>query len=285
LAAIEKDIAVLCNPLAGVGKALSISQTLKRVLEKKGIRHRLYVGDWPDNLSEHSDAWIVGGDGTLNHFVNQYVNNDLPLAVFNGGTGNDFYWLLYGNMKLEEQIETVLKTSPKPIDLGKCNDRFFLNDVGIGFEGEVARRLTGRKKRPGQASFMATVIRTIFTYRSRNYTLYADGQLLSQQRFLVLDVNNGRRAGGGFHVAPEARADDGLFDIIGVDAMGVPRRLRWLPVIEKGNHLSCSFVHYNKARTVQIESDQPIEAHLDGEYYVASSMKIEMLPSRLRFCF
>lgn len=275
----------MCNPLAGVGKALSISQTLKRVLEKKGIRHRLYVGDWPDNLSEHSDAWIVGGDGTLNHFVNQYVNNDLPLAVFNGGTGNDFYWLLYGNMKLEEQIETVLKTSPKPIDLGKCNDRFFLNDVGIGFEGEVARRLTGRKKRPGQASFMATVIRTIFTYRSRNYTLYADGQLLSQQRFLVLDVNNGRRAGGGFHVAPEARADDGLFDIIGVDAMGVPRRLRWLPVIEKGNHLSCSFVHYNKARTVQIESDQPIEAHLDGEYYVASSMKIEMLPSRLRFCF
>ena len=85
-----------------------------------------------------------------------------------------------------------------------------------------------------------------------------------------MDVNNGSRAGGGFHIAPEARADDGLLDLILIDALHPFERLRWLPVIEKGKHLNLSFIHYSKTKKVIIESDEPIQSHLDGEYYTAA---------------
>lgn len=93
-------------------------------------------------------VWIVGGDGTLNQFVNRYPDIAIPLGIFNGGTGNDFHWLLYGETTLEAQLDAMLLARPVPIDLGTFNDRFFINGIGIGFEGEVARSLTGSVNDP-----------------------------------------------------------------------------------------------------------------------------------------
>lgn len=121
----------------------------------------------------------------------------LPLVIFKGGTGNDVYWLLYGNSTLDEQLETALNSSPKPLDIGKCNDRYFINGVGIGFEGEVAKALTGKKKLPGKTSFLITVLKKIVTYRSKRYTIQSAERSLSGRRLLV-DISNGRRAGVDF---------------------------------------------------------------------------------------
>jgi diacylglycerol kinase (ATP) len=99
----------------------------------------------------------------------------------------------------------------------------------------------------------------------------------------MVDVSNGSRAGGGFHIAPGAKADDGLFDIVLIDALHPLQRLRWLPVIEKGKHLGLSFIHHTKAKKIVIESDSIIQSHLDGEYYSADKLEIEILPGELLF--
>jgi len=278
----KKNIAILCNSLAGVGKAVTQAQKIEKELSKQQINHDLVTNTWPVDFNNYTDIWIVGGDGTLNYFINHYPDIKHPLVIFNGGTGNDFHWLLYGDKTLEEQLWVALNEFPKPIDIGKCNDRYFINGIGIGFEGEVAKSLTGKKKMLGKRSFLITILKKIFTYRSKTYTVKSVEQNFSGAKLLV-DVCNGRRAGGGFHVAPAAKADDGLFDVVIADSLNSLQRLRWLPVIEKGKHLDQFFIQHFRTKNIIIESDTPMQSHLDGEYYEALKFEIQMLEGKMQF--
>jgi diacylglycerol kinase family enzyme len=155
--------------------------------------------------------------------------------------------------------------------------------VGIGFEGEVAKSLTGKKKLSGKASFMIMILKKIFSYRSKSYRVINDGSLIAEKKYLMIDLCNGSRAGGGFHVAPESKADDGFFDVVLINALHSFERLRWLPVIEKGKHIGLSFIAHSKSKKIVIESDEVIQSHLDGEYYTARKLEIEILPGKLLF--
>jgi YegS/Rv2252/BmrU family lipid kinase len=280
--AVDKKIAIVCNVLAGVGRASLLAEKITIQLANKNIGHVIFKENWPTDFSYFTDVFIVGGDGTLNYFINQYPDIDLPLVIFNGGTGNDFHWLLYANKTLEEQIEVVLNGSPKPIDIGKCNGRYFINGVGIGFEGAVAKDLTGKKKHSGKTSFLITVLKNIFSYRSKNYWIQSANELFQGKKLLV-DISNGARAGGGFHIAPEAKADDGYLDIVIVAPISPLQRLRYLPVIEKGKHLKIPIVHHYLTREISIASDQIIQYHMDGEYFEDQKLVIEILPAKVNF--
>src|SRR6185503_17810216 len=166
----KKNIAIVCNKLAGAGRGVALTKRLAGELQKRDIVHVLYNEDWPDDLARFTDVWLVGGDGTINYFFNKYPGIRLPIVLFNGGTGNDVHAVLYKDKTFEEQIEIGLTASPKAIDAGKCNDKYFLNGVGIGFEGAVARSLTNKKKtKTGKAAFMSAIIQKVFFYSSKNY--------------------------------------------------------------------------------------------------------------------
>ena len=282
LGSTDKNIAIVCNSIAGAGKALILAEKIANGLSQKQISYTIFKENWPEYFNDFTDVWIVGGDGTLNYFINHYPDIKLPLVIFNGGTGNDFHFMLYGDRSFDEQLGLALTATPKPIDIGKCNERYFINDVGIGFEAAVAKALKGKKKRFGKTSFLIMILKKILSYHSKNYTLQSAEQDLTGRKLLV-DINNGRRAGGGFHVAPEARADDGLFDVVIADALTPLQRLLNLPKIEKGKHLNLSFINYFKTKEIVVLSDSPIQYHLDGEYYDADSLKIEMLAGKLLF--
>ncbi len=155
----EKNIAIVSNRLAGAGRAVTIADNISTELRKSNIVHTLFTENWPGHFSDFTDIFIVGGDGTLNYFINHYPGLQLPLVIFNAGTGNDFHWLLYGNKTFDELMLIALSKDPKPIDIGICNEKYFINGVGIGFEGEVAKALAGKKKRPGKTSFLISILK------------------------------------------------------------------------------------------------------------------------------
>lgn len=281
-ATTEKNIAIVCNSLAGVGKAVSLAKEIADKLTQKKIQYSLIIEDWPADFDEFTDVWITGGDGTLNYFINQYPRIKLPLVIFKGGTGNDFHWLLYAAKSFDEQFNIALHGNAQPIDIGKCNDRYFINGVGAGFEGEVAKALTGKKKRPGKTSFLITILKKIFSYRSKQYKIES-AQFIFSGKKLLLDISNGCRAGGGFHVAPEAKADDGLFDVVMAKPLNSLQRLLCLPVIEKGQHLNKEYIQHFLTKRITIESDTIIQYHLDGEYYEDRKLEIEMVEGKLLF--
>lgn len=279
----ERNISIVCNNLAGGGRAVALAKRITGELHNRNIRNSLYTNDWPSDFTRFTDVWIVGGDGTLNYFFNKYPGIRLPLVIFNGGTGNDVHSLLYKNKTFEEQLQSALTATPRAVDAGKCNEKYFINGVGIGFEGAVAKRLTGRKKkRSGKAAFMGTILQKVFFYGSKKYKVTSNEYTMEDQKLLI-SVMNGHRAGGGFHIAPSSAIDDGLLDVIMVDKLHPFLRLRWLPVIEKGKHLDLPFIKHFRTKKLIITSDEAMDTHLDGEYYSAKRVEIELLPAKYFF--
>ena len=103
-------IAILSNPKAGKGSAEETANWLGNSLTQKGIYFLSFQLEWPKHFDGFSDIWIIGGDGTLNYFINKYPDCQLPLAMFKCGTGNDFAWKLYGNKNNAAIFEPVSYT-------------------------------------------------------------------------------------------------------------------------------------------------------------------------------
>jgi diacylglycerol kinase family enzyme len=238
------QIAIVTNTLAGNGKAVKLAGKLFGILQGKKITAQIFTEkEWDKRIYGFDQVWITGGDGTVNYFVNQFPDIKKPLCIFKGGTGNDFYALLYSKKTVEEQVEFVLQSPPKLIDAGKCNERYFLNGVGIGFEGAVAKSLQGVKKFGGKTSFLLSILKHIFFYREQWYRI-SSAEKTIENNFLMISIANGTRYGGGFYVAPLAKPDDGVFDTNLVSSLSPFKRLWYLPVIEKGKHLGLPFIDY-----------------------------------------
>jgi diacylglycerol kinase (ATP) len=279
------QIAIATNTLAGSGKALKLAARLLQLLKERNIASQIFTEkEWDERLYDFDQVWIAGGDGTVNYFVNQYHDIKKPLCIFNGGTGNDFYALLYGKTNVEAQVDLVLRSAPKPIDAGICNGHYFLNGVGIGFDGAVAKSLQGVNKFGGKTSFMLSVLKHILFYKEQHYTI-TSGEKTVEGKFLMVSVANGTRYGGGFFVAPLAKPGDGLLDTVLVKPLSLFKRLRYLPVIEKGKHLDLSFIDYYNTRKIIVTGNLPIQLHLDGEYLEGKELVMEVLPAHFNFIY
>lgn len=77
---------------------LELTTKIISELSNKQIPYSLFKAIWPPDFNGFTDIWLVGGDGTLNYFVNNYQEIVLPLVIFKGGSGNDFHWMLYGTL-------------------------------------------------------------------------------------------------------------------------------------------------------------------------------------------
>jgi len=277
-------IALICNPTATNKKALEVCRKVSTLLQERNIKHSIFITKWPAGWEGISGAWIIGGDGTVNYFINKYPDCSIPLSVFAGGTGNDLHWMLYGKTDVISQVDRLLQASPMPIDAGACNGILFLNGVGIGFDGSIVKDLTGKSKWPGKTSYFISIIKHLWSYKEQPGIINAGEERMHGKYFLI-SVANGQRYGGGFQVAPKASMSDGLLDLNVVKEIAPIKRLWYLPVIEKGRHLDLPFVVYRHVTDIYISFEKIQPAHMDGEYFEAKEFKIEILPKRFSFIY
>lgn len=279
-----KKIAIITNKLAGGGLAVSLSDRIREILLLRKVNFEQFSEEWPLDFATFTDVWVVGGDGTLNYFLNQYPGIKLPLMIFKGGTGNDFHWLLYQDRSIEEQIEIGLKSIPKVVDAGVCNGKLFINGLGVGFDGAVAAKLQGKKKKAGKISYLIAILKMIFTFKEQVFELkMADKEI--NGKLLMVNVMNGKRAGGRFYVTPDAEVNDGVFQANIVSPLSILRRLLYLPIIEKGKHSNLSCIDYFSTQSMNIRSNQAFHAHLDGEYLTTNEIHVSILPAHFQFCY
>ena len=276
------NIAIVCNALAGKGYSMALTKQLQELLDSQRIPCTAFMDDWPTQFSGFSDVFILGGDGTLNHFINRYPNISIPLSVFKGGSGNDFGWKLYGDLSFEAQVRRVLSSSPKPVDAGSCNGRLFLNGVGVGFDGEVVKSMGRKRIIAGHLAYLGTVIRKIFFYREKELELeYND--IIERDNYFMISVANGARYGGGFMVAPQSIVDDGWLDLVIIRKIHPLKRLIYLPKVEKGKHLSLPFITIDRVKHITIRGSRLLPAHVDGELMEDNVFVIEILPGKFLF--
>lgn len=212
----------------------------------------------------------------------QSISRDrYPLAVFAGGTGNDFAWKLSGEVQLTQHVESVLTVQPRRIDAIRCNERLALNGIGLGFDGEVLKFIDSIRFIGGHLGYQIAVLFKIFTFREIEFTVYCDG-IRIDDKFLLLMICNSSRMGGGFMVAPMAEISDGWLDLIMVKPMGVMQRLlicqSWKRVFT-----SIQNTPRQKIRGITITPSIRCPIQIDGELFYYDQLDIEILPKKFRF--
>jgi diacylglycerol kinase family enzyme len=110
---LRQTILLLINPLGNKKKIKKIIDQISEALSQRKISSTSFLETWPAEINIYKEVWIVGGDGTLNYFLNFYKNIDIPIIIFKGGTGNDFATKLYSDINVEQQITKVLTAETK----------------------------------------------------------------------------------------------------------------------------------------------------------------------------
>ena len=280
-------ILVICNPFAGGGTAKIVGADYE-TFAKQHKQHNIifYYTEKPNDLTaiqeqihlaQPDEVSSVGGDGTVNEVLNVTDVHNRTIHLVAAGSGNDFYRLVYGPISIAESIQAVMRTGRDDYDFGICNNRYFLNGVGIGFDGSVARE-TMRMKVPFVSSkwkYWIAIFKNVLFYRSVEVEVKTSNEQIKKRLFMIA-IANGTEYGGGFRISPESDAQDGLLNLILIDALSPLKRLFNIPKVESGEHLSAPFVSQYKVKKVQVSSQSLMYAHLDGEQMSANVFDIEI---------
>ncbi len=260
--------------------------------EKRGINYECFLTQDKKHATQlvsklltpdFTDLLIVGGDGTLNEVVNGLPNTQIPISLIPKGTGNDFAKALKLPKKLNQQLEIVLNGEIKSVDVGKCNEHLFVNTMGFGFDGKVVEHMEKNgKPAGGHLAYLLTVLKIVTGFPEPTVKFSIDGKEFEQSVFLMA-INNGTVYGGGFHITPDAKLDDGIFDICLIGKISPLRRLISFPKMQLGIHQNVREIQMLKGREIEISAQPQVLAQLDGELIGKPPFKVSILEKYLRF--
>lgn len=272
-----------------IRKALENAGAGGTFVETQRAGHGITLAE--DAAKDGAEAVVaVGGDGTVNEIVNGLLR--VPEAkrpafgVVPDGTGNDYGFLLgLRPGDLEGAARVIAAGATRVLDAGSVNGRFFANGVGLGFDGAVAETAAKVRYLKGFPAYLWSVFAVLRTWENFELTLTCDGRTNSG-RALLAAVANGPRSGGGFLLAPDAKPDDGLFDVCRLGDLGKLEALRHLPKALDGSHVGLPWVTILRGREVVLASDRPLTAHVDGNLATGVAhpepLRIRLLPRALR---
>ncbi len=249
-------------------------------------------------IKEGHDLIIgVGGDGTMNEIANGFfedqkiINPDSALGILPSGTGSDLSRSLNIPKKWREALKVITQAPSARIDVGRVvfkdhsgkeAERFFLNVADFGVGGEVVRRVNERRLERKASSYLRCLISAMVNYRSRRVRIRVDGHDLPEDEYLIGAIANGRIFGKGMKVAPQARLDDGLFDLVLVKGMRFLEFCRQGWKIFLGTHLShpkISLVRGRRIEALNVEAGDVL-LELDGEQLGTLPATFEVLRQR-----
>lgn len=288
---------IVFNPNAGSGTAQQFLPLIKQRLDQKGVAcdwlftesqgHAKTLIEQAD-LTGYDGVVAAGGDGTLFETVNGLMTHDelsrKPFGIMPVGTGNAFSREL-GLLPSDWQkgLDIILKKQPKSIDLGhvQCadDDFYFLNIIGMGFVVE-AGRTTLKIKKLGKISYTLATLWETAKLKKHPMKVTIDGQVIEDD-LVFIEVANSRYTGTSFLIAPDAKIDDGLLDVIILEKISRPKILSLFPTIYSGKHVNYKEIQSHQAKSITIETETPMPLMPDGEFIGQTPVTITCMPQAL----
>jgi YegS/Rv2252/BmrU family lipid kinase len=297
---------VIVNPTSGRGLGEKSIHQIESNLRESGLDFTLvrtervwHAADLAEGAARDGYDVIVcaSGDGTVNEAINGIMKakkagfNGTAFTVLGIGTGNDFAGGTGIPTNLTDGLKALKENKRKKIDIGlvKGGDypegRYFGNGIGVGFDAAVGNEAIKVRWTRGLPAYLIGVIKTVFLYYNpAQVEIVLDGGEIIKQRSLMISVMNGRRMGGGFQMAPNSQADDGVFDLCIAETASKGRILQMIPHFIKGTQAGLPEIQMKRAKTVTIKSlDVTFPAHADGEFICldGSHLTLELLPQEL----
>ncbi len=315
------NFTLIANPISGKGQAKNVAEQAHAALTKSGQHGQLLLtsasGDakrFAEEAVSDGTRFIIacGGDGTLHEVVNGIATvPDVTLGVLPCGRGNDFAAAIGVPLKPEAAIATLISGTPIHVDLGCCynslqqsaashqqedvtspenlltdnqqptTDNYFITIATCGYDTEVSRRAAkGTPLFAGTASYAYAAVETLFYYEPPSVRL--EGDFGTYEGPLLLAATGiTSRYGGGFKIVPDARIDDGLFDVCIVRPVSSVTVLRLLVTLFWGGHVKHPAVSMHQTQTLKIETDTSMLLYADGEPMCETPATIEIIKNGL----
>jgi YegS/Rv2252/BmrU family lipid kinase len=235
----------------------------------------------------------VGGDGTLNEVVNGLVRagGSTELATIPLGTGMDFVRTYGIPTQFDDAVRNALEGATKTIDVGRVTyrewsgadgERYVANVGSVGMSAAVAQRANGMSKAlGGKATFFYALARVFFEWDNTVVSVQLDDTDREARMHDVI-VANGQWHGGAMLLAPEAKPDDGLFDVVLIGDVTKRDFVTTAPKIYKGTYLAHPKVELLRSRTVAVSAPEHLPIELDGEQVGTTPARFEIVPAALR---
>lgn len=288
-------VTVIVNPASGRGRGsrllpdirktfAAVGVTDVRLTERPGDEKRLAALALQDGATT---IVACGGDGTWSNAANAILNagSTCRLALLAAGTGNDFAKTVGAPARdLAATARLAVEGPDMQVDVGRVENRYFLNVTGFGFDIAVLDDLENIPVLTGDLLYLGAAIRQLFRFRGLTIDITTAAVARGARAHLMLIIANGRNFGGMFQIAPDARIDDGLLDAISILDASPLTRISMLAAAPSGKHVRNALVLSEQAASFSLTFSAPPAYETDGEYNRASSTTIEIscVPRALR---
>ncbi len=257
---------ILHNPLSKNKKSKKATKKIVDRLKKKHIPFRLKsllkVEDIAGYLESTPSSHIilVGGDGTVNAFINRSfrLSSQQPVFLKGSGSGNDF-------------LRTLQKTHPHKQAIYQVNfddiTHYFINGSGIGIDGEIAH-LVNQSKKKKRRNYLTNTLKTFLKFKPTTLNVIIDDQPYTFEKAYLININSGQYIGGGMRITPDANPADDQLDVLVVHR--IPKMMLFLIFfsIYLGLHKAFKrYVFLKKGHSVQATFKTPQTAQCDGETF------------------
>jgi len=296
---ITRPVALFINPTAGRGRAGQRAARIVELLESSGATIEKHssesVGDLETKVLNATQAGaqriiVAGGDGSVHEAVNGIMRSETSahLGVVPTGTGNDFAKACGIPLDWElaaEQLAARLAVGDtlREIDVGRVNERYFANGVGIGFDAKVTQIARSYRWPIGDFVYLLAIFRCMLDGIATPDLEIKSPDLAWQGPVTLASICNGAWVGGKFHIAPMADNSDGQLELLVAKPVSRLRILALLPKLMRGRHMREKEISHVSVQRLTVQASQDVLSHLDGEVQAPSSnFNIDILPGALR---
>lgn len=282
----------IINPTAGQGRSNNAFNIIKEIVSDKDVECDFKFTSKPgqaeglarDAVDQgYSHIISVGGDGTSHEIASGILESPAVFGVVPSGSGNDFPKAASISLDIRLAVETLFSGRERSVDVGKLDDKYFINGLGIGLDGAVSHRFKKLKLLRGQLGYMLGSVQEALTFKGFPAKVKID-EWTYEGPLLLTGASNGLYQGGKFKLAPEAQIDDGLLDFHIIKDMSIFNRLIKIPKVLEGSHADLNEVEIKRATKMEITLENPVPAHTDGEpfYLEGGTHNIEVVRDGLK---
>ena len=286
-----KRVGLVVNPTSGKSRGMAVGLEVAARLRAAGhevldLSDETYAAARDRALGAIAQGLdvlaVVGGDGMVHLGVNLAAETKTTLAVIGAGTGNDVARGLglpvHDPVRAADLVTTGVERS---IDAVRWVDdhgerHWYAGVLGAGFDSLVNERANTWPWPKGQMRYNLAVLRELPGFRAIPYVITIDG-VRHETRAMLVVVANGPSYGGGMLVAPDARFDDGLVDVLVLHEISTLAFLKVFPKVFKGTHVTHPAVQVVRGREVRLEAEG-IVAYADGERFAPLPLTLEAVP-------
>jgi len=296
---------IIVNPTSGRGTAESAVPSIEQTLSAHNLEFSIALTERPWHAAELAEQAVAdgydvvvsaGGDGTANEVLNGLMRakesgiGTAAMGVLSIGRGNDFAFGVDVPPDLTEGLQALIADQRRPLDVGRATGgqypegRYFGNGVGIGFDAVVGFVALEMTRLHGFISYLVAALKTVFLYFKAPLVLIEYDDQSFTMPTLMVSVMNGRRMGGGFMMAPDAKTDDGLFDLCIAEEVSRPRIFALIPRFMAGTQAGHPAIRTGRTQRITVTAVEGVlPAHADGETLCTEGQQLvmEILPGQI----